>query len=116
MLSEGQRFVVTAERMSASLYGKGEAGTVKSVGRAGYKVLMDSGKEAFVMLDEVESLGDHVQPSPADDAEVDYASELRDQFAAAALTGLLICKPADDETIARRAWAIADAMLAARDR
>lgn len=116
MLAEGQRFIIVDARMSAGLYGKGETGTVKSVERAGYKVLMDSGKEAFVMLDEVEALGDHVQPSPADDAEVDYASELRDQFAAAALTGILICKPADDETIARRAWAIADAMLAARER
>jgi hypothetical protein len=114
MLSEGQRFVIVDACMSAGLYRKGDTGTVKSVERAGYKVLMDSGKEAFVMADEVEALGDHVQPARADDAEVDYASELRDQFAAAALTGLLICKPMGPSEIARRSWELADAMLQAR--
>ena len=115
MLSEGQRFVVTAERMSAGLYRNGETGVIKSAERAGYKVLMDSGKEAFVMIDEVEALGDHFQPAQADDAEVDYESELRDQFATAALTGLLIRKTAEPGEIARRAWELADAMLQARD-
>jgi hypothetical protein len=115
MLSEGQRFVIVDACMSAGLYRNGETGTVKSVERSGYQVLMDSGNEAFVMPDEVEALGDHVQPARADDAEVDYASELRDQFAAAALTGLLICKPMGPSEIARRSWELADAMLKARD-
>lgn len=116
MLSEGQRFVIVDACMSAGLYRKGETGTVKCVERAGYKVLMDSGKEALVMIDEVEALDDHAQPAPADYADVDYAAELRDQFAAAALTGLLICKPMEPHEIARRAWELADAMLQARDR
>ena len=116
MLSEGQRFVVTSERMSAGLYRNGESGVIKSAERAGYKVLMDSGRTAFVMIDEVEALDDRVQPTQEGDAEVDYESELRDQFATAALTGLLICKPMEPSEIARRAWELADAMLQARDK
>jgi hypothetical protein len=116
MLSEGQRFVVTAALMSSGLYRNGETGVIKSVERAGYKVLMDSGRTAFIMADEIEAIGDHVHPAQGGDAEVDYASELRDQFAAAALTGLLICKPMGPSEIARRAWELADAMLQARGR
>lgn len=115
MLSEGQRFVVTAACMSADLYRNGDTGVINSVERSGYKVLMDSGKEAFLLPNEIEALGDHAQPAQADDAEVDYASELRDQFATAALTGLLLCKLTEPGEIARRAWELADAMLQARD-
>lgn len=115
MLSEGQRFVIVDDRMNAGLYSKGETGTITVVRRSGYKAVLDSGKEAFLLPNEIEALGDHVQPAQADDAEVDYESELRDQFATAALTGLLIRKPAEPGEIARRAWELADAMLQARD-
>ncbi len=93
MLSERERLVILNARMSAGMYSK-----------------------AFVMPDEIEAIDEQDRSEESDGPEIDYASELRDQFAAAALTGILICKPADDETVARRAWAIADAMLAARDR
>jgi hypothetical protein len=114
MLSEGQRFVIVDDRMNAGLYSKGETGTITVANRSGYKAVLDSGKEAFLLPNEILALGDHIQPAQADDADVDYASELRDQFAASALTGLLICKPMGPSEIARRAWELADAMLQAR--
>jgi hypothetical protein len=45
-------------------------------------------------------------------------AELRDQFAAAALTGLLSCRPVDEGAVdvVKTSYAMADAMLAEREK